>query len=808
MYNGILLKGYRSYSTFTADPHHAVHRLGGESEATMKNDKHPSLSRLLAWLLMTLLLLGMLPLPAFAAEPPTVDLLTGPIADDFLKNHGTTQSYICHNASWHSGYSLFDVGAGTYLVYKLQIPAGENVTAIVDFKNWTGVGNGGVHQYSAKPKVQWYVTEDAIDTNFNGNISSWEKIDANETVSLSTYTYSYTLTNNTDNQERTVYACMKFSDNDNSHNGKQGWNDGAWVDKITFTTEDAPALPEPPAPNDPLGGETVNLVDNITLTDALKSQKNALLDVIETGHWVDTYTLYDLGVNQYILYRITLPAQDGVQVTMDYKNWTTVGNGGVHQYSSKPKTAWYVTDQAPGANFNGNVSGWTRIDANEELDLDTFTYTHTLANKGDDMEARTIYACLAFVSNDAQYHGQAGGNDGAWIDGITFDRIVNQEVAVSGVTLPESTLTLAFGKTTKLQATLQPANATVRNLLWSSSEPTIVSVDKNGNVTAMGVGSAIITVSTADGGFEAKCTVTVPDEVTDIKLSTDKAFDTKITAKNSADADFLPYAWYTSQGNGSNSTAIVNWDKITFRDLNNNAFAIYKLLVPGGTNAQIHLDMVTNYTDGNGTHNGVVSSGMPRMNVFYTADDITLATMDDALWTRADSDDAWKADKDQYTFTVSSMEAEDRYVYVKIYSTHVASQGAWIEQLSFDTIIPEATELWIKAPSRTEYTVGQTLSLRGMVVGVRYSDGSEAILSANEYTVDHSGALTKNDTLITVKTADGKLSGTFSLVILEDDGTNGGCGSVLSPMAGTLTLGAAAATVLLRRKRKDKNERR
>ena len=773
----------------------------------MKSLHSPNARRLLARLLLAILLFSILPLRVSAAGGATVNLQQGTVVDNILENHGTTQSYICHNASWHSGYSLFDVGAGTYLVYKLQIPANEGAIATVNFKNWTGVGNGGVHQYSSKPKVAWYVTEDTVGTDFNGNVSAWDPVDANESISLNTYTYTYTLATADSNHERTVYACMKFTDNDNSHNGKAGWNDGAWVDQITFSTDDLPTVPDTPTQpdSDKLGGETVNLVDNITLTDALKSQKTALLDVKETGRWVDTYTLYDLGVGQYILYRIDLPDEDGVQVTVDYKNWTSVGNGGIHQYSSQPKTAWYVTETPPSANFSGNVNGWDKIEANEDNDLKNFSYTYTLAQKGDDQGARTLYACLVFLSNDSRYHGQAGGNDGAWLDGITFDRMVNQEVAVSGITLSESTLSLAFGKTAKLNAVLQPTNATLRNVSWSSSEPTVVSVDKTGTVTAMGVGSATITATTVDGGFTASCKVTVPDQVNEIKLSKDASFDTRITAKNSADAAALPYAWYTAQGSVSNSTSIVNWDKVTFRDLTGNAFAIYKLLVPGGTNAQIHLDLVTNYTDTNGVHNGIVSNGKPRMNVLYTTEDITLATMDTALWNRVDSDDDWSAEKDQYTFTVSSMNSADRYVYVKIYSTNVQSQGAWIEQLSFDTIVPKATALWIKPPSRTEYTEGQTLDVRGMIVGIRYNDGSEAILPADAYIVEQSGALQREDTTITVKTADGSLSGTFALTILTTDNTNNsGCGSSIDPFASVMTAAAAAATALLARRKRER----
>ena len=78
-------------------------------------------------------------------------------------------------------------------------------------------------------------------------------------------------------------------------------------------------------------------------------------------------------------------------------------------------------------------------------------------------------------------------------------------------------------KTAKITATVEPANASNKNLSWTSSNPKVVSVDTNGNVTAIGVGSATITVKTLDGSNISKtCQVTVirtPIKVTAVKLN-------------------------------------------------------------------------------------------------------------------------------------------------------------------------------------------------------------------------------------------------------------------------------------------------
>ena len=83
-------------------------------------------------------------------------------------------------------------------------------------------------------------------------------------------------------------------------------------------------------------------------------------------------------------------------------------------------------------------------------------------------------------------------------------------VAVAGVSLDRSSLTLPVGQSTALVATVLPANATDKGVKWASSDPSIVAVDANGIITAMKAGIVAISVVTNDGRYAAICTVTVP----------------------------------------------------------------------------------------------------------------------------------------------------------------------------------------------------------------------------------------------------------------------------------------------------------
>ena len=82
-------------------------------------------------------------------------------------------------------------------------------------------------------------------------------------------------------------------------------------------------------------------------------------------------------------------------------------------------------------------------------------------------------------------------------------------VSVTGVTLTPASLSLFTGDTATLTATVQPSNATNQNVTWSSDKPDVATVDAAGKVTAVGAGTATITVTTEDGGKTDTCTVTV-----------------------------------------------------------------------------------------------------------------------------------------------------------------------------------------------------------------------------------------------------------------------------------------------------------
>ncbi len=97
---------------------------------------------------------------------------------------------------------------------------------------------------------------------------------------------------------------------------------------------------------------------------------------------------------------------------------------------------------------------------------------------------------------------------------------------VTGIDIDFVEASVEVGTTVTIKATVFPSDATNKNVIWTSSNTGVATVD-GGVVTTLAVGEAIITATTEDGGYSATCKVTVsaapeppePVKVTGVKLS-------------------------------------------------------------------------------------------------------------------------------------------------------------------------------------------------------------------------------------------------------------------------------------------------
>lgn len=156
---------------------------------------------------------------------------------------------------------------------------------------------------------------------------------------------------------------------------------------------------------------------------------------------------------------------------------------------------------------------------------EAYTY-NPRSKKGDGVHPnetwyRTFYCPV--IDQALQYQG---------IGSITASE-APEVVAVTGIKLDQTTLTLNTGESVQLTATVSPSDATNKSVTWSANNSN-VSVS-GGKVTAKTAGSAVVTVTTVDGGYTAQCNVTVNastavdhTELTSLNLDGNCYFDTEI----------------------------------------------------------------------------------------------------------------------------------------------------------------------------------------------------------------------------------------------------------------------------------------
>ena len=92
-------------------------------------------------------------------------------------------------------------------------------------------------------------------------------------------------------------------------------------------------------------------------------------------------------------------------------------------------------------------------------------------------------------------------------------------VRVSGASVGTKSKSLELGECFNLNAAVKPSNATNKYFSYQTSDKSVASVDSNGKVTALKAGTACITAKSVDGGFSAKCNITVSELGTGNTLS-------------------------------------------------------------------------------------------------------------------------------------------------------------------------------------------------------------------------------------------------------------------------------------------------
>ena len=179
--------------------------------------------------------------------------------------------------------------------------------------------------------------------------------------------------------------------------------------------------------------------------------------------------------------------------------WTSTGEW-LEYTVNVATTGSYNVDVRSASIFAG---GTFHIEFNGVDKTGLFTTTNTGAWQTWTTISKTGISLTAGVQVMRIYLDNANFN----LNKVTFSTAGN--VAVTGVSVSPTSATIAPGASQQLTATIAPSNATNQNVSWSSSNTAVATVSASGLVTGVANGTAMITVTTQDGGKTATSAITV-----------------------------------------------------------------------------------------------------------------------------------------------------------------------------------------------------------------------------------------------------------------------------------------------------------
>lgn len=139
-------------------------------------------------------------------------------------------------------------------------------------------------------------------------------------------------------------------------------------------------------------------------------------------------------------------------------------------------------------------------------------------------------------------------------NGLKTEFFIEVETPVTNITLNSNEINLNPGGTFKLDATVNPSNASNKNIKWISANESIATVDQSGNVTADVAGTTYISAVSADGKVVATCTVNVSKPVVTkpakVKIKSAKKKGKKVTLKWKKISDAAGYVIYMKTNSG------------------------------------------------------------------------------------------------------------------------------------------------------------------------------------------------------------------------------------------------------------------
>ena len=338
--------------------------------------------------------------------------------------------------------------------------------------------------------------------------------------------------------------------------------------------------------------------------------------------------------------------------------------------------------------------------------------------------------------------------------GVKAECIVSVSgVPVKSIVLSRTSASLKATETVTLTATVTPANASDKSVLWSSKNNEIATVDDNGVITAQSIGETVISAtSVSNPEVTADCHITVvPTPVTEINLNQTSVY-IQVGATFQFEATILPETatnknlrW--SSGNLEVASIDAN-GVVTAHAIGTTTINV--LAEDGsGITASATVNVIPTPADG-------IEIQTPASTQFKVGETISLTAIvspEDAT----DKSVVWSSDNNN----IATVSTTGVVTAVNVGKVNIkATNSAGLSDEITLTVIPTLAENIIVMPSQLTLKVNESGALTVNITPVSTTDKGVSFVSSNTEvaTVDAEGkvtALSLGETVITARTNDG-----------------------------------------------------
>lgn len=462
--------------------------------------------------------------------------------EEFICDEGTTN--IPNNMFGNSGIKIAKIPNGILTVGSGAFKNCNKLERIEIGKDVTEIGNSCFENCSSLLKIEFPEKVEVISDHVLKNCSSLEEIKLNDNVkSIREYAFENTgilniqlPSNISTMEEGTFYSCKKL----------QSIKIPDKVSRIEYQTfKDCISLENVDIPDsvNSIGGKAFQNCDKLNTIYLPNSVENigtyifqdcdALSNVV-LGNGITKIPAYSFE-HCDVLQKINLPYQ--TKSIGDYafsncvmltdilipRNTISISNNAFSYPSKMTVTGIKGTYAETYANENGMKFVNKEVNATEV----TLSTNSIQLNKGDtkniiisttpqDFTDEVVWKStdenIVSVTSDGIITAKNIGTATikVTVGNVSASCVVTVVQPITSLSLNKSSLNMESGEEYQLTASIYPNTANNKELRWSSSEPSVATIDKNGKIKALRKGTTTITVETQDGSnISRTCNVTV-----------------------------------------------------------------------------------------------------------------------------------------------------------------------------------------------------------------------------------------------------------------------------------------------------------